>query len=97
MVRIKPTVGQFYNLNGTEYKFVKSGSLGCGACDLYPTLKTPVSCNCECGYGVMKKRHRSAAIICPYCGATITYPIHKESGTRCNKCNEVFKIDYIGD
>jgi hypothetical protein len=92
---IKAVIEQFYNINDVEYKFVKGENLGCGECDLYNTLKARGDCVFACTYGHMERCYKSAAIICPYCNATITYPIYKEGGTRCKNCDGIFKIDYI--
>jgi hypothetical protein len=92
---IKPEIGQFYNVNGVRYKFVKGGNLGCRDCDLYSKLKTRSDCVFECNYGRMKEEYKSALITCPYCNANIDYPIHKEGGTRCKNCDGIFLIDYI--
>ena len=94
---IKPRVNQYYNVNDTEYKFVKGENLGCGYCDLYKKLKTRGDCVFECNYGHMEEQYKSAFIYCPYCNAIIDYPIYTKGGTMCNSCDRMFQVKCIGD
>jgi hypothetical protein len=91
---IKAVLEQYYTINDVEYKFVTGDSIGCEECDLYKTLKSRSECIFACNYGHMERCYKLAAVICPYCGTIITYPISKE-GTICNKCDKTFKINYV--